>query len=178
MKSLREKAMMAVLVMVLLYGAAVAVFFAYSKGAWKEAQRGYERAKEAYARECALIARRRQFAEDYESAKKQMPSFAVGKATDTVWMKIVDELAEKYHIVIGQHGYGREVEAGEVLELPIEVKSWEGCLESLVRFIYELETSTDGMFDVESLNFKPSSKKGYLRGSLTLTCAYMREEGK
>ena len=38
------------------------------------------------------------------------------------------------------------------------------------------ENTTEGMFDIGYLSFKPSSKKGYLRGSFTLTCAYMRED--
>jgi hypothetical protein len=41
--------------------------------------------------------------------------------------------------------------------------------------MYALENAEQGMFDLKNLNFKPSSKKGYLRGSFTLTCAYMRE---
>ena len=84
--------------------------------------------------------------------------------------------AGRHNIIISSAQAGAEVEAGDVLELPIEVKSWEGCLESLVKFMHELENTNDGMFDITQLNFKPSSKKGYLRGSFTLNCAYMREK--
>ena len=84
-------------------------------------------------------------------------------------------MALKHRILISQRQSGREVDAGEVLEQPIEVKSWEGSLEALVKFMYELENTDEGMFDIKELNMKPSSKKGYLRGSFTLTCAYMRE---
>ena len=41
--------------------------------------------------------------------------------------------------------------------------------------MHELENTDQGMFDFSSLVFKPSSKKGYLKGSFTVTCAYMRE---
>ena len=41
--------------------------------------------------------------------------------------------------------------------------------------MHELENTDKGMFDFHSLAFKPSSKKGYLKGSFVLTCAYMRE---
>ena len=105
-----------------------------------------------------------------------MPTFEAGKATDTTWRRKLDEIAAKHLIVISSAQTGKEVEAGDVLELPIEVKSWEGCLESLVKFMHELENTNDGMFDITQLNFKPSSKKGYLRGSFTLNCAYMREK--
>jgi hypothetical protein len=84
-------------------------------------------------------------------------------------------MALKHRVHISQRQSGKEVDAGEVLELPLEVKSWEGSLEALVKFMHELENTDDGMFDIRSLNFRPSAKKGYLRGSFTLTCAYMRE---
>jgi hypothetical protein len=88
----------------------------------------------------------------------------------------MDELAEKHHISIMQRQPGKEVEKGDVLELQIEVRNWEGALESLVRFMHELENTTEGMFDIGYLNFKPSAKRGYMKGSFTLTCAYMRED--
>ena len=123
-----------------------------------------------------LIRARQKWNDAYEEEKAQMPTFAFGKATDTTWLQKLDELAEKHHISISQRQPGKEVEKGDVLELQIEVRNWEGALESLVKFMHELENTSEGMFDVGYLNFKPSSKKGYMRGSFTLTCAYMRED--
>jgi hypothetical protein len=87
----------------------------------------------------------------------------------------MDKIALENKILITHRQPGKETDAGEVLELPIEVKNWEGSLEALVKFMYALENAEQGMFDLKNLNFKPSSKKRYLRGSFTLTCAYMRE---
>ena len=94
--------------------------------------------------------------------------------TDTTWMRKMDDFAAKYHVVIAQTEIGDEVEAGDVLERTITVRNFEGSLESLVKFMYELENSEKGMFDMKSLNLKPSSKKGYLKGNFTITCAYMK----
>ena len=49
-----------------------------------------------------------------------------------------------------------------------------GGLEPLVKFLYELEHAEEAMFDVQSLVIRPSSHKGFLKGSFTLACAYMR----
>ena len=174
--NLREKAVMAALGVVALYAAAVALWFLSAESAWKKAAKNYERARETYLREERLIGEKRRWTEAYEEEKAAMPTFAAHKATDTTWLEKMDELAAKHRIQIGQRQGGKEAEAGEVLELPIEVKSWEGSLEALVRFMHELENSGEGMFDIRALSFKPSSKRGYLRGSFTLTCAYMREE--
>ena len=104
-----------------------------------------------------------------------MPTFEAGKATDTVWLRKVEDLARTNLVLITSIDSGKEVEAGDVLELPIEVKSWEGSLEALVKFMHALENTSEGMFDVKEISLKPSQKKGYLKGSLSITCAYMRE---
>ena len=173
--SLKEKALGAILGMIVLYAVAAGLWFFCQESAWKKAAKAYEKARDAYRNECRLIERKPEVKEAYESAKANIPTFESGKATDTTWLRKVGELAEKHHIVIGQRQAAKEVEAGEVLELPIEIRSWEGSLESLVKFMHELENTSEGMFDIRALNLKPSSKKGYLKGSMTVTCAYMRE---
>ena len=175
-KGLREKAVMATLGVVVLYAIAAVLWFTSAESAWKKAAKNYAKAKETYLREVKLIGEKRKWTEAYETEKAAMPTFETGKATDTTWRRKLDELAEKHHIVIASAQTGKEIEAGDVLELPIEVRSWEGSLEALVRLMHELENTSDGMFDITQLNFKPSSKKGYLRGSFVLNCAYMREK--
>ena len=175
-KTLREKAIMAMLGMAVLYAFAVILWFVSAESAWKKAAKAYDKAKKTYQSEVKLIGEKRKWTEAYENEKATMPTFEAGKATDTTWRRKLDEIAAKHLIVISSAQTGKEVEAGDVLELPIEVKTWEGCLEALVKFMHELENTNDGMFDITQLNFKPSSKKGYLRGSFTLNCAYMREK--
>ncbi len=176
MNSLREKAVLCVVGVVLLYAIAVVLWFVSQESAWKKAARMYRRECNTYKEERALIAQRQKWNDMYEDKKAQMPTFKLVQTTDTTWLQKMDELAEKHHISISQRQGGTEVEKGDVLELPIDVKNWEGALESLVKFMHELENTSEGMFDVASLSFRPSPKKGYLRGSFTLTCAYMRED--
>lgn len=182
MKALKEKAVFAVLGTVLLYGLAVVFWFISQQAAWKKAARAYERAKDRYAEECSLIAQKGLWTEAYENEKARMPTFEAGKATDTTWERMIRALAEKHHVEIAQSQSKKEVEAGDVMELEVEVRNWEGALEPLVKFMYELENPEEkddqinGMFDIKTLNFRPGPKKGYLKGSFTLTCAYMRED--
>ena len=175
-KTLREKALMAVVGVVALYAIAALVWVFSAESSWKKAAKAYAKAKDAYQKEVKLIGEKRKWAEAYEDEKATMKTFEAGKATDTTWRRKLDEIAERNRIVISSAQTGKEIEAGDVLELPIDVKSWEGCLESLVKFMHEIENTDDGMFDITQLSFKPSSKKGYLRGSFTLNCAYMREK--
>jgi len=180
---LKQKAVLAILGAVVAYAILVAMWFmnldrkmGWCPKAWGDAMRSYEKACKTYRDECRLIAQKTKWTEAYEDEKKAMPTFEIGKATDTTWQRKLDEIAAKHHIAIAQRQAGKESVAGEVLELPIEVKSWEGALESLVKFMHELENTDEGMFDIRSLSLKPSAKRGYLKGSFTLTCAYMRGE--
>lgn len=177
MKSLKEKAVLVALGILLMYAFAVGFWFLHAQNSWRRAQKKYENAKETYQRECALIAKKNQYEEEYESAKAHMPVFDVNKSTDTVWLKKIDELAERHNVVISTRKAESEVEAGEVTELPVSVTGCECSLQGLVKFMHELENTDEGMFDIKALNFKPNTKTGYLRGTFTVTCAYTRKFG-
>ncbi len=179
-KALKEKAVLAVVGMVILYVVAGVLWFAHfditqKTGAWYKARETYVKAADKYDAECRLIREKARWTDAYETEKSAMPTFEVGKSTDTTWLQKMDELAAKHFIQISNRQGKEEIEAGEVLELPIEVKSWEGAFESLVKFMHELENTSEGMFDIRAISFKPGNKGGYLKGSFTLTCAYMRE---
>ncbi len=173
---LKEKAIVSVLLMVVLYVAAGATWFMYSERAWAKAKKQYESACRTFRKEKDMIANKAKYAEDYEKAKSFMPMFEAEKTTEATWLKKMREIATKNLVVIGQDEAKPEVSGDDVHELPIEVRSWEGSLEALVKFMHELENTEEGMFAITDLNFRPSSKKGYLRGSFTLNCAYMREK--
>lgn len=175
--SLKEKAVLYTIGMVLLYALAVGLWFFSQQTAWSKAAKTYQRARDKYRRECTLIKEKSEWEDRYAEERSRMPLFERDKQTDTTWLAKMDELAAKHHISISQRQAGKADEAGEVIELPIDVKGWEGSLEALVRFVHELENTDDGMFDMRSISFKPSAKRGYLKGSFTLTCAYMLENG-
>lgn len=176
--TLKEKALVAVIIVLALYAGAVALWFLSSESAWKKAKKQYERTVLTYEKEERLISEKRKWNDAYETEKAAMPLFAEGQSTDTTWLRKVEEIAKANNVLITQSTYGKEIEAGDVLELPIEVKNLEASLESLVKFMHALENSEEGMFDIKEISVQPNkSKKGYLKGSMSITCAYMRGEG-
>lgn len=173
--SLKEKAVFASLGMVALYALAVGLWFMRQEGEWSKARKAYEKACKTYADETKLISEKSKWSQTYEDEKSAMPIFEEGKVTDTTWLEKMDRIAATNCIQISNRQGGKEIEAGEVLELPIDVRNWEGSFEALVRFMHEVENTSEGMFDISAISFKPSNRKGYFRGSFTLNCAYMRE---
>lgn len=175
--SLKEQAVAAILVVALLFAGEVVFWFVGAESAWKKAAKTYDRACQQFEKEERLISQKRKWNDAYEAEKSAMPTFAIGEATDTTWLRKVEELAKANVVLITQSNYGKETEAGDVLELPIEVKNFEAHLEALVKFMHALENSDSCMFDIREINVQPNkSKKGYLKGSMSITCAYMRGE--
>ena len=157
-KSPRDKAVLAVVAIVLLYAIAAATWFLHSDKAWKLARRHYDEASKTRVKERKLIGEKSKWEEAYETEKSQMPTFDAGKATDTAWLRKMEEIAQRNLILLGQHHASEEV-----------------SLEALVKFMHELENTEEGMFSITQLRAKPSRKPGYLSIDFTLNCAYMRE---
>ena len=174
-KSPRDKAVLAVVAIVLLYAIAAATWFLHSDKAWKLARRHYDEASKTRVKERKLIGEKSKWEEAYETAKAQMPTFDAGKATDTAWLRKMEEIAQRNLILLGQHHASEEVDVDDVKELPVVVTGCEGSLEALVKFMHELENTEEGMFSITQLRAKPSRKPGYLSIDFTLNCAYMRE---
>ena len=173
---LKQKAVVAVLVVVALYAAAVGVWFMHSERAWKIAQRNYSEAKKTCEKERRLIGEKSKWEAAYQEEKEQMPTFDEGKSTDTAWMRKMEDIAQRNLIQLGQHQAEAEVDADDVKELAVRVSGCEGSLEALVKFMHELENTEEGMFSITQLRAKPSRKQGYLNIDFTLNCAYMREK--
>ncbi len=103
-----------------------------------------------------------------------LPEFEEDVEVDVHWMSIMDNLASKNGVNISNRKAGDEQPQGEVYELAIECKEWDGELESLIDFLFELQ-SEGAMLDIRQLRIKPKPKAGgRLEGAFTLHCAYTR----
>ena len=174
--SSREKNMMLIAMVVVLYAVAALCFKKQSEN-WKVAQRVYVNAQKKLQEENALIAAKDEWAEKYEQMRDLMPVFPYEKDVDTHWLNIMDSAATRNGLTIARRQTSKEVEVGDVYELPVDCKDWEGTLESLVKFLYDLHQE-GAMLDVRQLFIRPSNKPGLLKGTFTLYCAYMRGDAE
>lgn len=121
-----------------------------------------------------LIASSNVWEEAYRERAAQMPVFETGRQVETYWLGLLDRLASTNNLSIIRRQALDERVLDNVYEMPIECKEWEGDLESLVHFLYDVH-SQGAMLDVRRLFIRPNGgKNGGLRGSFTLYCAYMR----
>lgn len=168
----REKNMLLIAVTVLLYASA-ALTFKKQAANWKTAERLYGSAMKKVQEENALIAAKQEWNEKYAQMRELMPVFPYDKDVDTHWLNLMDSVATRNGFTIARRQTSKETEVGDVYELPIDCKDWEGTLESLVKFLYDLNQE-GAMLDVRQLFIRPSNRPGYLKGTFTLYCAYMR----
>lgn len=168
----REKNMLLVAVVAVLYAVA-ALSYKKQITSWKAAERLYQSAQKKVQEERALIEARSEWTAKYEQMRDLMPIFPYDQNVDTHWMNIMDAAAARNGLNILRRQASKEAEVGDVYELPIECKDWEGTLEALVKFLYDLHKE-GAMLDVRQLFIRPANSPGVLKGAFTLYCAYMR----
>ena len=171
----REKAMAAITGMVILYG----VLGLLAKGRierWQSQRDEYRQTTQRIALERTLIAQRALWESRYAGMKDLMPVFPADQPVDTHWLAVMDKAATKNGLNIAKRQVGAEKLVGDVYEIAIECKEWDGTLDALVHFLYDLE-SAGVMLDVRQMFIRPSpADRSHLRGSFALFCAYMREK--
>jgi len=119
-----------------------------------------------------LVAERGKWTNQLEALSKMLPQHPADKKVDVYWLSIMDNLASKHGVKISKRQAGEEKKQGDVYELPIDCNEWEGNLDSIVHFLFDLQ-SEGAMLDIRQLLIK-QKEKGLLRGRFSLCCAYTR----
>lgn len=172
----RDQMLVALFGVVLAVGS-LALWFPKARQAWQREARVWKMQRARLERERAEIAQRPKVQAQYDALRDKMPLFPEGRSVDTHWLPIMDNTARANNVNIAQRSIGGEEKIGEVTELTLECRDWEGRLDSLVWFLYDIETREDAMMDVRAITIRPNTKKpGILQGTFTLNCAYMRTD--
>lgn len=170
----REKAIAAITLMVVLYG----VLGLLAKGrldAWQVKRGEYRQACLLLDQQRKMIAQRPLWQKQYAGVQELMPVFPSDKPVDTHWLGVMDNAATSNQLNILKRQVGAEQLVGDVYEMAIDCKEWEGSLEALVHFLYGLE-SAGVMLDMREMYIRPNpADHSRLKGSFKLFCAYMRE---
>lgn len=174
--SRRDRTVLAVVAMVVLYGLAVLLWFSGREAAWAKSRKQYENAQKQLARENKLIGEKSKWLERSEEVSLKMPTAEEGESTETRWQRLLEKLAEENGVHILGEQPKPEEEHGGVWEMPIEIK-FEAALARVVKFFYALDNAQGGMFDVRELDISPRNN-GFLSVKLTVTCAYMKGSSK
>ncbi|MGQ9661030.1 MAG: hypothetical protein ACUVWX_01675 [Kiritimatiellia bacterium] len=141
---------------------------------WKEISRSIEELQRQIELQQRLVETRGKWEAELKRLGRSLPVFPPDQKMDVHWLSLMDEIASAHHVIIAKRQAGEEKKVGDLYELPIECSEWEGTLEALVGFLYDLEEK-GGMLDVRQLFIKPKGQ-GVLRGRFSLVCAYTKRE--
>ncbi|MCR5413286.1 MAG: type II secretion system protein M [Kiritimatiellae bacterium] len=174
--SYKEKAVSGVAFTVLLALLLVAMWFMHFSKSWKSAKAGYDREIEEDRREKLLISQKETLEENYRKEVLKIPEIA---NADTRCQEVIVDLAHKHGITVKDNNPQPIDDFDSMKRMNVKI-SWTGTFEALVSFLYELETSDVGKFDVSELTFSANEKKnpGQLSGSMTLTSIYRMPDGQ
>ena len=119
-----------------------------------------------------ILAQKEKWMTEFDELSGKLPLIPKEQKVDVYWLSMMDQIANKNGVKILKRQAGEEKSLGDVYELAIECKEWEGTLENLVYFLIELQQQ-GAMLDLRQLLVKPKGK-GILRGRFMLYCAYRR----
>jgi len=139
---------------------------------WQRLQKTQERLNDEIRRDSELVGKREEWEARFDTLSEAMPQYGTKMKTDILWLSTIDSVAQKHGLEIRRIEAGEERQQGDVYELPIECNEWEGTLDALVHFLFDLQ-SRGAMLDVRFLLIKPKAGK-VLRGRFSLSCAYTR----
>ena len=103
--------------------------------------------------------------------KKKLPTHPQGKDVTTDLQILIERLATANGLTLVSREAEKEALRGNMYEVAVNCK-WEGKLESLTRFLFDLQKE-DVILDVSQLTISPNEKK-VLRGGFTVYCSYSR----
>ncbi|MBN2301130.1 MAG: hypothetical protein JXN60_01305 [Lentisphaerae bacterium] len=121
-----------------------------------------------------LVQQQNMWTEKLEGLSKLLPHYPGDKNVGVYWLSKLNSLASKHGLMILKHQLGTVEKEGDIYELPIDCKEWEGELNAIVRFLFDLQNE-GAMLDIQHLTMKPKGRNE-LRGRFVLNCAYTCDE--
>lgn len=120
-----------------------------------------------------LIASRGDWDRRLAAVRERLSSYPADMDVTADYLKILERVAKETTLTLGQRKPQKEQPQGECFEMPVDC-TWEGDLNSLVRFLFALEQEPVTM-SIEELSVSlVAGGAGRLKGNFTLMCIYAR----
>jgi hypothetical protein len=108
-----------------------------------------------------------------EALRKQLPQYPASKDVTAEILMTIERTAQQHNLSLLRRVPDKEKSVGDLYEVAIDC-SWEGELESVVRFLYALQVQ-GAILDISQLAMSPGQGgPGRLKGTFTANYAYTR----
>jgi Tfp pilus assembly protein PilO len=109
-----------------------------------------------------------------EELQSQLPIYDSKTAITAELLKVIKRMADEQKLDLVRTQPYSEKQTGSLYELGVSC-NWEGSLDALVKFLYELQKQ-GVRFDVLQLNAQPDAQRDrILKGSMIIDCAYRKK---
>ncbi len=141
--------------------------------AWKELRHYRQAVAEQIKLAQRLVDQRPQWLERMDKLRTGVDRHPADRDVTADYLRLLERLASESKLTLIKRNAQKEKEFGDLLELLIDC-TWEGDLESLIRFIYALEQQP-AVMDMEELSVSVvSGKELKLKGNFVIVCVYSR----
>jgi Tfp pilus assembly protein PilO len=103
--------------------------------------------------------------------RQKLPQYPADKDVTADLLIRIEKIASAHGLSLPSRTMDKETQAGDMYELAAKC-NWEGKLEPLVRFLFDLQQE-DAILDVSQLLAAPNEKR-VLKGTITVYCSYSR----
>ena len=121
-----------------------------------------------------LIKQRPEWQQRYDEMRGRIPKHGPTDPVTAEMLKTVKRLADQHGVVLSRIEPDKEKITGDLSEVAIEC-AWDSELESLVRFLYAVQTQ-GAILDIRQLTIAPAQgAAGRLKGNFSVFFAFSRE---
>jgi Tfp pilus assembly protein PilO len=120
-----------------------------------------------------ILSEKDQWYSRLEELQNQLPIYDDNISITAELLKLIKRTADQYGLDLVRTQPYREEQTGTLYELGVSC-NWEGPLDALVHFLYDLQKQ-GVRFDVLQLNAQPDAQRDrILKGSMIIDCAYRK----
>ena len=120
-----------------------------------------------------LVDQRPQWMERMDQLRASVERHPADRDVTADYLRLLERLASENNLTLIKRNAQKEKAFGDLLEVLIDC-TWEGSLDSLVRFIYALEKQP-AVMDIEELTVSlVSGQEAKLKGNFIIVCVYSR----
>lgn len=120
-----------------------------------------------------LVAMRPRWEDDYTQLRARIPQHGATDPVTAEMLKMIRRLADEHQMSISRIEPDKEQNIGDLYEVAIDC-TWESTLESMVQFLYAVQTQ-GAILDVRQLTVTPAQgAPGRLKGTFTVFVAFGR----
>ena len=122
-----------------------------------------------------ILDEKKNWIDQLDALQGQLPVYNRKTSVNIELPKKIKSMADQHGLDLLQTTPVDDDQIGSLYELSVRCE-WQGKLEALVHFLYELH-SQGIRFDVRKIDVKPIAKQeGMLKGTMIINCAYRKEE--